>query len=150
MSRSIEYNGWCVITGEDFREKFFIKDPTLPKIDNPDFDPSMKEDSANQKTLFQAKDLTGYTAKMDIRQSANRSGAILASLETGLGITIGSPDPTDGSVELFIDNLVTNQDPILSAAGTEAFYDIFLIPALGDNIRLFNGTIRIVESVTNV
>jgi hypothetical protein len=150
MSNSAEFNGWCIITGEDFRQKFFVKDPTLPKINNPNYDPAQKEDSENQSKIYQPKDLTGFSAKMDIRQGPSRSSPLLISLETGLGITIGSPNEADGSIELFIDNSVTNAEPFLSFADNEAYYDIFITPPVGDNTRLFVGSIKVEGSVTDV
>lgn len=150
MSRAAEFNGWCIVTGVDFRERFFVKDPTLSKIPNPDYDPNLPIDgTTNRKEIFQPKDLTGYTAKMDIRQSIERTSPIIKSLETGNGITI---DGALGSVELFIDNAETNVAPILGAAGTEGFYDIFLIPPAptDDNEVPLFGEIKIRGTTTDV
>jgi hypothetical protein len=87
---------------------------------------------------------------MDIRESESRSGTLLAHLENGLGITIGTPDPVDGSVELFVDNTVTNSQPFLDFTGNEAFFDIFMAEAGGDIQRLFFGAIKIQGSITDV
>jgi len=144
-----KYDGWCIVTGQDFRQIFFVKDPTLPKIPNPDYDPDYPQSDNNRKEIYQPKDLTGYAAKMDVRAGEDRASDLLVSLETGSGITIIG---VEGSVEVFIDNNVTNSDPILSAADTEAFYDIFLIPPVvtDDVQRIFGGEIKIKGSTTNV
>jgi len=150
MSNSVRYDGWCIVTGQDFRQKFFIKDPTLPKIPNPKYNVRLGDSPHNSKEIYQPKDLTNYTAQMDIRESDSRSGTLLAHLEVGLGITLGTPDPADGSVELFIDNTVTNSQPFLDFTGNESFFDIFMAEAGGDTQRLFFGMIKIQGSITDV
>jgi len=147
-----EVNIWKIHTGEDFRRKFLVEDPTLPKIPNPNFDPECEEDPIkNPKELFQPKDLTGFTARMDIRTGDGAQFDLVKRLETGgSGITLGSPDPADGTVELFINNTETETSPIVDEIGKDLFFDFFLIPPApaDDNKRLFKGTIPVVESVT--
>lgn len=151
--KTAEINIWRIHTGEDFRRKFLVEDPTLPKIPNPNFDPECEEDPIkNPKELFQPKDLTGFTARMDIRVGDGASFELVIRLETGgNGITLGSPDPADGTVELFIDNAVTEAAPIIDNKGKTLFFDFFLIPPgpADDNKRLFKGTIPVIESVTS-
>jgi len=149
MTAAVELNGWCIVTGQDFRESIFVKDTTLPTIPNPDYNEDCTEDINNRKELYQAKDLTDYEAKMDIRDSNTVAGNLIKALGTiSGGITITA---LTGEVEIFIDNSETKIDPILSAAGSDAFYDLFLIPlAPEDNQRVLFGTIQIIGAVTNV
>lgn len=152
VAKAIEFNGWCIVTGQDFREIISVKDPSLPKIPNPEFDPECEEDPIkNPKELFQPKDLTGFSSKMDIRtKEGHQLGTLIIALATGgNGIIIGSPNPTDGIVEIFIDNLVTKISPISENLGDQ-FYDLFLIPSLGDNQRISFGKIKIVDATTDV
>lgn len=146
-SIGIEYNEWRIVTGQDFREIFHLKDPELPQVDNPDYDPKCVESPDNRKKLYQDKDLTGYSAKMDIRDN---SGTLIISLETGSGITLGQPNPEDGTVEIFIDNTVTKISPISDNIG-KLKYDLFIIPPLPeDNKRILYGTIEVIAAITDV
>lgn len=150
-AKAAEYNGWCIVIGQDFRQKFVVKDPSLPKVDNPDYDSDYPEDPiTNPKQIFQPKDLTGYSAKMTIRQQNNLTSDELITLEVGSGITLGSPTPTDGTVELFIDSTVTDDAEFTGNVG-DNYYDFWLIPAdPEDNQRLLFGIIEVVEPVTDV
>lgn len=153
-AKAVEYNGWCIVLGQDFRQKFVVKDPSLPQVDNPDYDPDYPEDITNRKLIYQPKDLTGWDAKMTIRDAAGLSGNEIITLDTPAGatngITIGSVDPTDGTIELFIDNTVTEIAPFIDNVGN-VYYDLWLIPPTPqDNQRILFGTIEIVEPVTDV
>lgn len=155
MSREgIELNDWCIVAGKDFRKIFFLEDLTLPKIDNPDFDPDQPQRDDNPEFIFPPKDLTGWTGKMDIRTEDDFDSALIHSITTGGGgMTIGQPDPADGSVEVFIDNNVTKTDvEILANVGEAAFFDLCLIPPTGpeDLLTVFYGRIPIFKAVTDV
>jgi len=147
-----ELSIWKIRTGADFRRVFFLEDPSLPKIPNPNFDPECPEDELlNPKEIFQPLDLTGATARMDMREGPLQSDALIKRLETGgSGITFGSPDPVDGSVEVFIDNTETESGNIFANKGKTAFTDFFLIPAIPSEDRgpIFKMEIPIIETVT--
>ena len=148
MTTGVQYDGWVIVTGQDFREKIIVRDTTQDKITNPDWD---KCEPESQQKIHPPKDLTGWTAKMDIRVSKSFESDLIKSLSSGLGITIGSPDPVDGSLEIFIDNTETKIDPILEYAGKSVYYDLFLIPpSPQDNVRILYGTIFIEQATTDV
>lgn len=148
-----EVNIWEIITGQDFREMFVVQDPTLDKIPNPEYDPECPEDEiTNPKEIYQPKDLTGYTAQMDFRAGDGAQYDLIKSISAGLGITIGQPDPVDGSVEIFIDNTETEAVPFTDYKGQNIYADFFLLAPdapVGDNKRLFKTTIPVKEAVTS-
>ena len=120
MSAGKQYDGWIIVTGQDFRQKLVVRDASQPKISNPDS--SCSNPSAPTR-IFPPKDLTGWTAKMDIRATAAVSGTLIKSLVSGSGITLGTPDPADGTVELFIDSTETKAAPFTNYKGARVFYD---------------------------
>lgn len=155
MSKGLEFNDWCIIAGQDFREIFFLEDLTADQIDNPDYDPELPERDNNPRLVFPPKDLTGWTGKMDIREKDNFSSPLIISRATGGGgMTIGQPDPADGSVEIFIDNSVTKTDAqILANIGNNAHFDLYLFPPdfpTGDAERIFWGVIPILSAITDI
>lgn len=138
IQKSTEYNNWTIITGQDFREVIRFKDPL--NLD------------AEGKPL--PKDITGYTARMDIRKTnAKTSDLIISLTDSNGGIIIDGPN---GIMEFFIDNTVTKDvstpDSIGNQVGKCRYYDVFVTPpAVGaDNLRLFHGTINIVDSTSDV
>ncbi len=148
-TQSIEYNGWGIITGQDFHEKFIVRDPTKPKIPNPDYVAGCC--SGTPEFIYPPKDLTNVSGKMDIREKADSTSTLLKSLTIGNGMTFGSPDPLDGSVDLFIDSTETKAPPITSYKGKTVFFDLFLLfPDPEDNIRLIFGTMPVIAAVTDV
>lgn len=82
--------------------------------------------------------LTGYTAKMDIRNSPGSTA--IASLSSGNGITI---DGTAGSVRLQINKTVT----LAFKPGSYA-YDLFLIDASGTAKPYLAGSFNIMAGIT--
>lgn len=148
MSDAVKYEGWSIVTGQDFHEKIVVRDPTQPKIKNPDYhscDPSSPE------KIYPPKDLTGWQGKMDIRAEPDSSSPLLKSLENGDGLTFGSPDPTDGTIDLFIDNTETKTTPISDYKGKRVYFDLFLIPTSPqDNMRIIYGSIPIIGATTDV
>jgi len=148
MQQAVRYDGWSIITGMDFREKLVIRDPTQEKISNPDYD---KCDPQSQQKIYPPKDLTDWDAKMDIRVGNGSNTGLVKSLSVGSGITIGTPDPVDGTIELFIDNTETKSAPIIDSAGKSVYFDLFLIPPTpADNQRVIYGSIKIIQAVTDV
>ncbi len=85
------------------------------------------------------KDLTNYTAAMDIRRKTSDSTA-LAALTSSSGITLGG---TAGTINLALTDVQT-------AAITPgmAVFDLELIDAAGSNMRLLEGTMEFTPSVT--
>lgn len=157
MSREgIELNDWCIVAGKDFRKVFFLEDLTLPQIENPLYDTTKPEcDQPNTpRLIFPPKDLTGWTGKMDIREGEGFDTPLIHSIETGgLGMTIGSVDPANGDVELFIDNNVTKtKAEILANVNKDTFFDLCLIPpTVGEDLlTVFYGSIPIFKAVTDV
>lgn len=148
MSVAKKYDGWSIVTGQDFREKFIVRDPTQAKIANPDYNSC---DPNSPKKIYPPKDLTGWTVKMDIRAAADVSSALVKALVTGAGITLGSPTPTDGTVELFIDSLETKAAPFTTYKGKNVYFDLFLIPPNpADNVRIIYGSMMVIGAVTDV
>lgn len=95
-----------------------------------------------------AWDLTGYTAKMDIRPAAG-SGTLYQTLSTANAkITLGwidgsSPDPTNGVVHLSLTDTDTG-----ALSFTTAVYDLELTNTLGTVIRIAQGSVELSPQVT--
>ena len=85
------------------------------------------------------KDLTSYTAAMDIRRKQSDSTA-LASLTSGSGITLGG---SEGTISIVLEDTET----ALITPGP-AVWDLELIDASGKNTRLVEGTAEFTPSVT--
>lgn len=85
------------------------------------------------------KDLSTYTAAMDIRRKQSDSAALIA-LTSGSGITLG------GSAGTIVITLTDTQ----TAAITPGFgvWDLELIDSGGSNLRLVEGTCEFTPSVT--
>ena len=85
------------------------------------------------------KDLTNYTAAMDIRRKVSDSSALIA-LTSSSGITLGG---TAGTISIVLTDTQT-------AAVTPgfAYWDLELIDADGSNLRLVEGTMEFTPSVT--
>ena len=81
-------------------------------------------------------DLTGYTAKMDIRQSVG--GTLIKALASGSGITLGG---AAGTITLTISATDT------AAMTTDGVYDLELTSA-GVVTRLIEGKVWLSEQVT--
>ena len=85
------------------------------------------------------KDLTNYTAAMDIRRKLSDSSALIP-LTSSSGITLAG---TDGTISIVLTDTQT-------AAVTPgfAYWDLELIDADGSNLRLVEGTMEFTPSVT--
>jgi len=156
---AIVVDDWSIICGVDFCETFILRDPTQPKIANPDFDETLPVDECNQPEVYPLLDLSGYAGCMDIRNGTDRGSTLIHSIKSGGGgMTFN--DPTTGMVKLFIDRSLTGaeraseDDPkaICDYAGGCAHFDLILDPQVpGEpNFRLFLGDIPIEEPRTNV
>ena len=85
------------------------------------------------------KDLTNYTAAMDIRRRQSDSTA-LASLTSSSGITLGG---TAGTINIELTDVQT-----AAITAGPAVWDLELIDASGSNLRLVEGTCEFTPSVT--
>ena len=85
------------------------------------------------------KDLTNYTAAMDIRRKQSDSTA-LAALTSGSGITLGG---TAGTINIALTDVQT-----ASITPGFAVWDVELIDADGSNMQLVHGTCEFRPSVT--
>ena len=109
-------------------------------------DLSIEKGETYRKTFYwknqnkSAKDLTGYTARMQIRKS-NQSASFLQELTTGNGgITI---TPAEGKIELLISDTDTS-----ALEGTYAVYDLELIDGGGEVKKFARGSVAMTDEVT--
>lgn len=86
-----------------------------------------------------AVDLTGFTARMQIRKNAD-SQTTLASITNGNGITLGT---TNGQIDLAISNTVTS-----AMDDGVAVYDLELVSSGNVVTRLLKGEVTITNEVT--
>ena len=85
------------------------------------------------------KDLSSYTAAMDIRRKQSDSTS-LASLTSGSGITLGG---SAGTISIVLEDTET-----AAITPGPAVWDLELIDADGKNTRLVEGTAEFTPSVT--
>lgn len=86
--------------------------------------------------------LTGYTAKMQVRSTYGDPQVLFElSTENG-GITLGG---TTGTVELYV-----SDETAATFSFDRAVYDLFLYAPNGDALPLFEGSVRLVLGVTRV
>ena len=85
------------------------------------------------------KDLTNYTAAMDIRRKQSDSTA-LAALTSGDGITLGG---TAGTINIALTDVQT-----ASITPGFGYWDLELIDSGGSNMQLVHGTCEFRPSVT--
>lgn len=143
-----QYNGWQFVIGQNFNEFIILRDPSKPKIINPDW---TKCQPIAGRDIYPPFDLTGHTGRMDIRAEPSHTSQLLKTLSTGLGITFGSPNPVDGSVGFYIDDSEIKAAPFTDFIGKKVYYDFFLInPAGNDPRKIIYGSIPVLDSVTNV
>jgi hypothetical protein len=85
-------------------------------------------------------DLTGYTARMQVRAEIESATVLLELTTENGGIVLGG---VTGAIDLFVDDVAT------AAISWEAgVYDIELISAAGDVRRLFSGSVTVSPEVT--
>ena len=94
--------------------------------------------------IYQTKDrvpidLTGYTSRMQARQSY-QSAATILDLSDGNGLVI---TPTEGRIEIIIAADVTQNISVSSGV-----YDLELVTPSGDVVKLIRGNINFREEVT--
>ena len=85
------------------------------------------------------KDLSGYTAALDIRRKQSDSTA-LASLTSSSGITLGG---SAGTISIVLTDVQT-----AAVAPGFGVWDLELIDGDGSNLRLVEGTCEFTPSVT--
>lgn len=106
------------------------------------------EKGATYKKTFYYKDknkvpidLTGYTARTQIRSSSVSATVIIELTTENNGIII---TPLEGKIELFINDTSTTA---VTHKGN-AVYDLELITSIGEVIKLLRGTVSFIEEVT--
>ena len=143
---SQEYNGWCIRTGADFRQRIRLSDPTQP---NPDY-------PATSKFKYLPKPLDAFTFQMDIRTRNSKDAPLVISLTNANGGIIQAldADADAGFLTFFIDDTVTVDDtnPESIANQDKVFFDLFQIPTTpgADREFLFNGKIEVKHTITDV
>ncbi len=128
MSTAPIFNDYCLVSGEDFFKTLVFRLP-----DGTGFD-------------FTSPGV-GWTARMDIREKKDNDSTLIIRLDTSdTSITLAS----DGTIQLDVLGTVIEA---LTTHGT-FFYDLFIFPPAGNptskSKQLLQGSIRILESVTNV
>lgn len=83
-------------------------------------------------------DLTGYTARMQIRGYAESTTAWV-SLTSASGITLGT---TDGAIDIELTSTQT------SAIPDSGFYDIELVAPSGEVNRILEGAVKLSKEIT--
>lgn len=86
-------------------------------------------------------DLTGYTARMQVRKSAQSSTIIVELTTENSRITI---TPLTGEIDLFI----SGADTTAITERGNAVYDLELVEAGGEPLKLVRGTVSFIEEVT--
>lgn len=93
-------------------------------------------------------DLTGYTARMQVRRTVDETGDPIIELTTeNGGITLGEPLPTDGVVLLEISAADSAALPA-TVSDRKWRYDLELVPAGGEVRRLVMGKFTVSLEVT--
>ncbi len=92
-------------------------------------------------------DLTGFTARMQVRRTVDETGEPLLELTDGDGITLGEADPTDGVILL---ELEATQTAALPATPSDRKwrYDLELVPSDAHVRRLMMGKFVVSLEVT--
>ena len=85
--------------------------------------------------------LTGYTARLQIRESAS-SPAVLLELSTSNGRI--NLTPTAGIIELY----VSDEDTTAITSWSKAVYDLLMFASNGEQIRLLEGNVTVSPGVT--
>lgn len=110
---------------------------------NPDYPANCADPSACPE--FLPWDLTGYTARMQVRKYVE-SATTIAELTTqnlsSFRITLGDPDPDDGTISLFIRAEDTRQ---ITSSGV---YDIEIISPTNEVDRILQGEFVLSPEVT--
>jgi hypothetical protein len=90
-----------------------------------------------------AVNLTGYTARMQVRESYDASGSALVSITSGTGITLGG---TAGTIALAL--TATQTAALDGTPNIQAIYDLELVSGAGYVTRLVEGRFYIYPEVT--
>lgn len=85
-------------------------------------------------------DLTGYTARMQVRSDFSSTVIIISLTTENARITLGG---AVGTIEL----LITDEDTTLLTAGTYK-YDLELVSSLGTVVRLLKGNFKVDPEIT--
>lgn len=85
-------------------------------------------------------DITGYTARMQIRSSVTAPSFLVELTTENSRITITG---AEGKIELYISDTDTS-----ALQGTQGVYDLELISTTNDVIKLLRGNVSMVDEVT--
>jgi hypothetical protein len=100
-----------------------------------------------QDALAAPVDLTGYTARMQVRKTFDSDDVIVELTTTNGRITLGDPLPTDGVILLEIEATATDDLPA-TLSDRKWRYDLELVPAGGQVRRLMQGKFIVSLEVT--
>jgi hypothetical protein len=92
-------------------------------------------------------DLTGYTARMQVRKTIEADDVVIELTTANGRITLGDPLPTDGVILLEIEATATDDLPA-TLSDRKWRYDLELIPAGGQVRRLMMGKFVVSLEVT--
>lgn len=87
-----------------------------------------------------AKDLTGYTARMQIRSSINAASFLIELTTENSGIVL---TPAEGKIELVMTDTETS-----ALSGTKGIYDLELIDGGGLVKKFSRGSVAMTDEVT--
>jgi hypothetical protein len=107
---------------------------------NPDYPADCEDPNACPE--FLNWDLTDYTARMHVRKYVNSASPEITLTTENNRITLGNPDPTDGTITLFIRAEDTRD---LTTSGV---YDIEIISPSNEIDRIIQGTFTLSLEVT--
>lgn len=140
-----------IITGLDFCWRFQLRDPSQPKIDNPDFDDTLPVEGINTPTIYPPLDLNNYKMAMDIRAGNTADAPLIYRADTVIGnITVN--DPALGWVKVFIGRADTgDENGIAKYAAKCATYSFIVDPNQPGvkNYELYAAPVEIKESNTD-
>jgi hypothetical protein len=108
------------------------------KISNPEFDSSQPSSESNPEDI--PVDLTGYSARMQVRQNYYSEDTVVNLSTGGNGIFLGG---SEGTIDIFIDNNTTANFP----AGSW-LYDLEVESSSGIVGRLIEGSFIVTPEVT--
>jgi hypothetical protein len=86
--------------------------------------------------------LTGYTAKLQVRDSAGATTVLLELTTENVGIVLGG---TAGTIEL-----MQTDEQTAALTFLKGVYDLLLLAADGTALRLIEGSVTVVPGVTRV
>lgn len=99
------------------------------------------------KTNGQPADLTGFTARLQLRAEASEASPVLLEVSTGNGITIEGPE---GRIVIEVSGRVGAAPSTASLAFEWAVWDLFLYGPTGEPQKIVGGPASLIKAVTHV